>query len=218
MDAIVTFFQENGHNLLVQTWQHLFISLSAVILGIAVAVPTGILLTRSPKVANFVIGVVSVLQTVPSLAILAFIIPFLGVGTLPAIIALFIYALLPILRNTFIGVRGVDKNLIESGRGMGMTNWQLIINVEIPNSISIIMAGIRLSAVYVIAWATLASYIGAGGLGDFIFNGLNLYRPDLILGGAIPVTILALVVEFVLGKLEYRLTPKAIREAREGGE
>lgn len=105
MDAIVTFFQENGHNLLVQTWQHLFISLSAVILGIAVAVPTGILLTRSPKVANFVIGVVSVLQTVPSLAILAFIIPFLGVGTLPAIIALFIYALLPILRNTFIGVR-----------------------------------------------------------------------------------------------------------------
>ncbi|HHQ0091839.1 TPA: ABC transporter permease, partial [Listeria monocytogenes] len=149
MDAIVTFFQENGHNLLVQTWQHLFISLSAVILGIAVAVPTGILLTRSPKVANFVIGVVSVLQTVPSLAILAFIIPFLGVGTLPAIIALFIYALLPILRNTFIGVRGVDKNLIESGRGMGMTNWQLIINVEIPNSISVIMAGIRLSAVYV---------------------------------------------------------------------
>ncbi|MBC8923127.1 ABC transporter permease, partial [Escherichia coli] len=93
----------------------------------------------------------------------------LGVGTLPAIIALFIYALLPILRNTFIGVRGVDKNLIESGRGMGMTNWQLIINVEIPNSISVIMAGIRLSAVYVIAWATLASYIGAGGLGDFIF-------------------------------------------------
>lgn len=169
--------------MLVQTWQHLFISLSAVILGIAVAVPTGILLTRSPKVANFVIGVVSVLQTVPSLAILAFIIPFLGVGTLPAIIALFIYALLPILRNTFIGVRGVDKNLIESGRGMGMTNWQLIINVEIPNSISVIMAGIRLSAVYVIAWATLASYIGAGGLGDFIFNGLNLYRPDLILGG-----------------------------------
>ncbi|EAE9526103.1 ABC transporter permease [Listeria monocytogenes] len=218
MDAIVTFFQENGHNLLVQTWQHLFISLSAVILGIAVAVPTGILLTRSPKVANFVIGVVSVLQTVPSLAILAFIIPFLGVGTLPAIIALFIYALLPILRNTFIGVRGVDKNLIESGRGMGMTNWQLIVNVEIPNSISVIMAGIRLSAVYVIAWATLASYIGAGGLGDFIFNGLNLYRPDLILGGAIPVTILALVVEFPLGKLEYRLTPKAIREAREGGE
>lgn len=109
MDAIVTFFKKTAITCFVQTWQHLFISLSAVILGIAVAVPTGILLTRSPKVANFVIGVVSVLQTVPSLAILAFIIPFLGVGTLPAIIALFIYALLPILRNTFIGVRGVDK-------------------------------------------------------------------------------------------------------------
>ncbi|EUJ51757.1 ABC transporter permease [Paenilisteria rocourtiae] len=215
MDAITQFFQDNGHDLLVKTWEHLYISLSAVILGIVVAVPVGILLTRSPKIANFVIGIVSVLQTVPSLAILAFIIPILGVGKIPAIVALFIYSVLPIMRNTFIGVRGVDKNLIESGRGMGMTSWQLIKNVELPNSISVIMAGIRLSAVYIIAWATLASYIGAGGLGDFIFNGLNLYRPDLILGGAIPVTILALLVEFFLGKLEVRITPKAIRAAKE---
>ncbi|MBC6308008.1 ABC transporter permease [Listeria sp. FSL L7-1582] len=216
MDAITQFFQDNGHDLLVKTWEHLYISLSAVILGIVVAVPVGILLTRSPKIANFVIGIVSVLQTVPSLAILAFIIPILGVGKIPAIVALFIYSVLPIMRNTFIGVRGVDKNLIESGRGMGMTSWQLVKNVELPNSISVIMAGIRLSAVYIIAWATLASYIGAGGLGDFIFNGLNLYRPDLILGGAIPVTILALLVEFFLGKLEVRITPKAIRAAKEG--
>ncbi|AQY51143.1 choline ABC transporter permease [Listeria newyorkensis] len=215
MDAITQFFQDNGHDLLVKTWEHLYISLSAVILGIVVAVPVGILLTRSPKIANFVIGIVSVLQTVPSLAILAFIIPILGVGKIPAIVALFIYSVLPIMRNTFIGVRGVDKNLIESGRGMGMTSWQLVKNVELPNSISVIMAGIRLSAVYIIAWATLASYIGAGGLGDFIFNGLNLYRPDLILGGAIPVTILALLVEFFLGKLEVRITPKAIRAAKE---
>lgn len=215
MDSFFGFFRENGHSLLVQTWQHLYISLLAVLLAIVIAVPVGIMLTRSPKLANVVIGIVSVLQTVPSLAILAFIIPFLGVGTLPAVVSLFIYALLPILRNTFIGVKGVDKNLIESGKGMGMTNWQLIVNVEIPNSISVIMAGIRLSAVYIIAWATLASYIGAGGLGDFIFNGLNLYRPDLILGGAIPVTILALLVEFALGKLEYRMTPKAIRESRD---
>ncbi|EUJ26044.1 ABC transporter permease [Listeria cornellensis] len=215
MDAIMQFFQDNGHDLLVKTWEHLYISLSAVILGIVVAVPVGILLTRSPKIANFVIGIVSVLQTVPSLAILAFIIPILGVGKIPAIVALFIYSVLPIMRNTFIGVRGVDKNLIESGRGMGMTSWQLVKNIELPNSISVIMAGIRLSAVYIIAWATLASYIGAGGLGDFIFNGLNLYRPDLILGGAIPVTILALLVEFFLGKLEVRITPKAIRAAKE---
>ncbi|MBC1271994.1 ABC transporter permease [Listeria booriae] len=216
MDAITQFFQDNGHDLLVKTWEHLYISLSAVILGIVVAVPVGILLTRSPKIANFVIGIVSVLQTVPSLAILAFIIPILGVGKIPAIVALFIYSVLPIMRNTFIGVRGVDKNLIESGRGMGMTSWQLVKNVELPNSISVIMAGIRLSAVYIIAWATLASYIGAGGLGDFIFNGLNLYRPDLILGGAIPVTILALLIEFFLGKLEVKITPKAIRAAKEG--
>ncbi|MER2237754.1 MAG: ABC transporter permease, partial [Psychrobacillus sp.] len=120
----------------------------------------------------------------------------------------------PILRNTYIGMEGVDKDLIDAAKGMGMTNKQLIFSVELPQAAPVIMAGIRLSGVYVIAWATLASYIGGGGLGDFIFNGLNLYIPELIIGGTIPVTLLALLVDFLLGKVEEKVTPVNLRTAK----
>ncbi|GAF36637.1 osmotically activated L-carnitine/choline ABC transporter, permease protein OpuCB [Lentilactobacillus farraginis DSM 18382 = JCM 14108] len=138
-------------------------------------------------------------------------IPLFGIGGVPAIIALFIYSLLPILRNTYLGIEKVDPTLIDAAKGMGLTSWQSIIKVELPLAAPVIMAGIRLSATYVIAWAALASYIGAGGLGDFIFNGLNLYRTDLILGGSVPVILLALVVDWLLSKLESILTPKTAR-------
>ena len=137
-------------------------------------------------------------------------IPFFGVGKVPAIIALFLYSLMPILRNTYVGLTDVNQDTIDSARGLGMTNMQLILKVDIPLAMPVIMAGIRLSAIYVIAWATLASYIGAGGLGDFIFNGLSLYQTDLIFGGTIPVIILALLTDYLLGKLERKLTPKGI--------
>lgn len=208
---MMNFFNTYGSDLLLKTWEHLYISAVALGLGILVAVPLGIILTRTTKVASVVIGIASVLQTVPSLALLALMIPFLGIGKTPAIVALFIYSLLPILRNTYLGVKGVDPNLKDAAKGMGMTNMQSILMVELPLAGPVIMAGIRLGAVYVIAWATLASYIGAGGLGDFIFNGLNLYKPELIIGGTIPVTILALLADFLLGKLETKLTPLALR-------
>lgn len=140
-------------------------------------------------------------------------VPIFGVGKLPAIIALFIYSLLPILRNTYIGMEGVNPDLKDAAKGMGMTNLQSIIHVEIPSALPTIMAGIKLSAVYVIAWATLASYIGAGGLGDMIFSGLNNYLPELIIGGTIPVTLMALITDFLFSKLEERLSP-----IKEGGE
>ena len=184
--------------------QELIIALS---LGVIVAVPLGIILTRFKRLSSFVIGLATILQTVPSLALLALMIPLLGIGKLPAIIALFIYSLLPILRNTFIGVQGVDAGLKDAGKGMGMTDMDLIRLVELPQAAPVIMAGIRLSGVYVIAWATLASYIGAGGLGDFIFNGLNVFSTEFILAGTIPVTIMALLVDFLLGKLEKKVTP-----------
>lgn len=117
---------------------------------------------------------------------------------------------MPILRNTYVGLTDVNQDTIDSARGLGMTNMQLILKVDIPLAMPVIMAGIRLSAIYVIAWATLASYIGAGGLGDFIFNGLSLYQTDLIFGGTIPVIILALLTDYLLGKLERKLTPKGI--------
>ncbi|MGM0146521.1 ABC transporter permease [Enterococcus sp. AZ162] len=206
------FFQQHGAEILSKSLEHLYISAIALVIGIAVAVPLGVLLTRFPKVATIVIGLTSALQTVPSLALLALMIPLFGVGKLPAIIALFIYSLLPILRNTYIGMKNVDWNYRDVAKGMGMTNIQSIFSVELPIAMPTIMAGIRLAAVYVIAWATLASYIGADGLGDLIFSGLNNYQPDLIFAGTIPVTILALLADFLLGLLENRLTPIALRE------
>ncbi|KAF1300989.1 MULTISPECIES: ABC transporter permease [Enterococcus] len=209
------FFSTYGPQILARGSEHLYISAFSLGLGILLAVPLGVLLTRLPRVASVVISVTSALQTVPSLALLALMIPFFGVGKTPAIIALFIYSLLPILRNTYIGMKNVDSNYRDVAKGMGMTNIQSILSVELPIATPTIMAGIRLAAVYVIAWATLASYIGAGGLGDMIFSGLNNYQPDLIFAGTIPVTILALLADFLLGLLETRLTPKALREADE---
>jgi osmoprotectant transport system permease protein len=214
MGAFFDFLSSHGHKLLELTWEHLYISLIAVLLGVIVAIPLGIALTRVPKIAGVVIGIVSVIQTFPSLAILAFFIPILGVGKVPAIIALFIYSMLPILRNTYTGIKGVDQNLLEAGRGMGMTTWETIISIELPLAVPVIMAGIRLSTVYLIGWATLASFIGGGGLGDFIFDGLNLFQPSLILAGAIPATLLALIFDFVLGRLENWMTPTGLQKAR----
>lgn len=204
------FFAQHGSELLVKTWQQIYISAISLGLGIVVAVPLSIILMKFPRVAKVVIAIASMLQTIPALALLAIMIPFFGVGKLPAIIALFLYSLMPILRNTYVGLMGVSPDTIDSARGLGMTNIQLILKVDIPLAMPVIMAGIRLSAIYVIAWATLASYIGAGGLGDFIFNGLSLYQTDLIFGGTIPVIILALLTDYLLGKLERKLTPKGI--------
>lgn len=205
------FLMEKGGELIARIGEHIFISAVSLGLGILFAVPLGILLTRTKRTASIVIGLTSALQTVPSLALLALMIPIFGVGRFPAIVALFIYSLLPILRNTYIGIKGVDPDYKDAAKGMGMTNTQSIFMVELPIAIPTIMSGIRLAAVYVVAWATLASYIGAGGLGDFIFSGLNLYRADLIFGGTIPVALIALSADLLLGLLEKKLTPIALR-------
>lgn len=212
---MISFLNEYGSDLLLKTWEQLYISLISLGLGIIVAVPLGLVLTRFPRTAKVTISICSMLQTVSSLALLALMIPIFGIGKFPAIVALFIYSLLPILRNTCIGIEGVDPTLIDSAKGMGMTSWQIMIKVSLPQALPVIMAGIRLSAVYLIAWATLASYIGAGGLGDFIFNGLNLYQPELIIGGTIPVSLLALLTDFLLSHLEKKLTPVNLRDGSE---
>lgn len=215
MNQMMTFLQTNGGELLYKTGEHLYISLIAVVLGIIVAVPLGVALTRMKKGAGAVIGFVNIVQTLPSLAILAFFIPLLGVGKVPAIVALFFYSVLPILRNTYTGIKGVNKNLLESGKGIGMTGWEQIRLVEIPLAIPIITAGIRTSTIYLIGWATLASFIGGGGLGDYIFIGLNLYQPEYIIGGAVPVTILAIIIDYVLAVTERKVTPKGLQGMKE---
>ncbi|MEE6666742.1 ABC transporter permease [Pediococcus acidilactici] len=209
---MINFLNQYGADILSKTGQHIYISAVALALGIIVAVPLGMLLTRAPKISGAVIGLASVMQTIPALALLAIMIPIFGIGSTPAIVALFIYSLLPILRNTYLGLASVDPALIDAAKGMGMNSFQRMWKVELQLALPVIMAGVRLSATYVIAWTALASYIGAGGLGDLIFNGLNLYRSDLILGGSIPVIILALVADFLLGKLEAKLTPKTTQE------
>ncbi|MFV8261469.1 ABC transporter permease [Aerococcus urinaeequi] len=201
------FIASQGSEVIRLLWEHIYMSLISLGLGVIVAVPLGIFLSQVPKVANVVISIVSVLQTIPTLALLALMIPFLGVGKVPAIVALFIYSLLPILRNTYLGMSNVNPDLLDAAKGMGLKRMQIIRQVQLPLAVPVIMAGIRLSTVYVIAWTTLASYIGGGGLGDMIFNGLNLFRPDLILGGTIPVTILAVIVDLVMARIEERVTP-----------
>ncbi|WP_286120428.1 ABC transporter permease [Pediococcus pentosaceus] len=205
---MINFLNQYGGDILSETGQHIYISAFALALGIIVAVPLGMLLIRAPKISGFVIGLASVMQTIPALALLAMMIPIFGIGSTPAIVALFIYSLLPILRNTYLGLDSVDPALVDAAKGMGMNSFQRLWKVELQLALPVIMSGIRLSATYVIAWTALASYIGAGGLGDLIFNGLNLYRPDLILAGSIPVIILALVADLLLGKLEDKLTPR----------
>ena len=201
------FFAENylliGEKLL----EHLYISVVSLAMGIVVAVPLGILLSKYEKISNGVMGVASVLQTIPSFALLALMIPVFGVGKKTAIAALFIYSLLPILRNTFLGLTSVTPSAVDAAKGMGMEERQILTKVKIPLALPVIMSGIRLSAVYVLAWTTLAAYVGAGGLGDFIFNGLNNYVPPMILWGAIPITALALLTDHLFGRLEKRLSP-----------
>ena len=188
------FLQEYGSQLLSKAVEHFYISMFALLLAIVVAVPLGILLSKTQRTANVVLTVAGVLQTIPTLAVLAIMIPIFGVGKTPAIVALFIYVLLPILNNTVLGVKNIDKNVIQAGQSMGMTKFQLMKDVEMPLALPLIISGIRLSSVYVISWATLASYVGAGGLGDLVFNGLNLYQPPMIISAAIVVTLLALVM------------------------
>lgn len=211
---MMEFLSVNGSELFVKTWEHFYLSIISLIIGILIAVPLGMTIANTKKLSNYVLTTAGVLQTVPTLAVLALMIPLFGVGRVPAIIALSAYILLPILNNTIIGVKNIDPNVKEAAKSMGMTRMQLMWSVELPIAIPLILSGIRLSSVYVISWATLASYIGAGGLGDFVFNGLNSYQPELIISAAIMVTLLALIADYILSLTEKWATPKGLKVSR----
>ncbi|MGO3779788.1 MAG: ABC transporter permease [Enterococcus viikkiensis] len=202
----MNFWTEYGNEILWKFWEHFYLSFTAILLGILVAVPLGAVLTRVKRGSETVIKVVGVFQTIPSLALLSIMIPFFGIGKVPAVIALFLYSLLPILRNTYVGIKSVDSTYLDAAKGMGMSEFQRLLQIELPLAMGVIMVGIRVSTVYVISWTTLAAYIGAGGLGDYIFNGLNLYRMDLVLMGTIPITLLALLSDALLKRSELKLT------------
>ena len=208
------FVEQYGGQLISKTVEHFYISIIALLIAIVIAVPLGILLSKMKRTSNIVLTIAGVLQTIPTLAVLAVMIPIFGVGKLPAIVALFIYVLLPILNNTVLGVQNIDDNIKEAGTSMGMTRFQLMKDVELPLALPLILGGIRLSSVYVISWATLASYVGAGGLGDFVFNGLNLYDPLMIVSAGVLVTALALIVDFLLSLVERWAVPKGLKVSR----
>ncbi|MFD1927417.1 ABC transporter permease [Sporosarcina siberiensis] len=190
---------------------HIQLVFFSMIIATILAVALGILVTRVPALKTVVLGGTGVLQTIPSLALLGFMIPIFGIGVKTAIAALFLYSLLPILRNTYTGIKDVDAATIEAARGMGMTSMQILFKVELPLAIPIIMAGIRTAAVINVGNATLAAFIGAGGLGDFIFLGITRGIDGLILLGAIPATILAIGLETFFSGVERWTTPKGLR-------
>ena len=195
------------------TLQHLTLTVLAVGLAIAVSVPMGILLSRVPSLRSVVLGFAGVIQTIPSLALLALMIPIpgLGLSANAAVAALFLYALLPIMRNTYTGISQIDAPLIEAARGLGLTNWQILTHVELPLAVPTIMAGIRTSTIISIGVATLAAFIGAGGLGEPILTGLQLNDSQLILAGAVPAAGLALITDLSLGRIEKYVAPRGLK-------
>jgi osmoprotectant transport system permease protein len=207
LNNFLIMLQNRWPEILIGTWEHIQLTLVALFIGNLIALPLGILLTRKRKLAEAVIGVTSVFQTIPSLALLGFMIPFFGIGFGPAIVALSIYALLPILRNTYTGILGVNQAVVDAGVGMGMTSRQVLFMIEIPLALPIIMAGIRTATVLVIGVATLAALVGAGGLGDIIFRGIAMARQDLILAGAIPAALLSIIFDYILKKIEIAVQP-----------
>lgn len=204
MDFIL-FCLEKREVLLFATLRHIEVSAIAVVISVVVAVPLGILITRYRKLAHVVVNSANVGQTIPSLAILGLVIPVLGIGLKPAIFAIVIRGVLPILNNTYSGIVNVDRYLIEAGRGMGMKNREILTLVEMPLSFPVIMAGIRTAAVLSISVAALAALIGAGGLGDLIFQGIVMADRNLLLAGSIPTAMLAIGTDLGLEWVEKRL-------------
>ncbi|WP_342443230.1 osmoprotectant update ABC transporter permease/substrate-binding subunit OpuFB [Lysinibacillus sp. FSL K6-0075] len=199
---VVDVFQERKAQLLAALLEHIQISFIALFFAVLIAIPLGIYLTNKKKIAESIIGVSAVLQTIPSLALLGLLIPLFGIGKVPAIIALVVYALLPILRNTYTGINEVDPSLKEAALAMGMNRSKRLVKVELPLAMPVMMAGIRTAMVLIVGTATLAALIGAGGLGDIILLGIDRNNTTLILIGAIPAAILALIFDVALKKLE----------------
>jgi osmoprotectant transport system permease protein len=202
------FMTSHRVEILAATREHMVLVLISMVIAAAIGVPLGLTIVGRPRLRAGALAVASVLQTIPSLALFGFLIPlpFIGgIGAHTAIVALVLYALLPILRNTYVGLSSVDPAILEAAEGMGMSEQQILFRVRLPLASSVIMAGIRTAAVITIGVATIAAAIGAGGLGTFIFRGVAMVSDAVILAGAIPAAILALLADFLLGLLERRL-------------
>ncbi|MGB3778385.1 MAG: ABC transporter permease/substrate-binding protein [Tunicatimonas sp.] len=213
-----TFIADHRREILQQTYEHLWITSVALLIATLVGVSLGILLTRYRPLSRPVLGFVNIIQTVPSIALLGFMIPFFGIGVTPAIIALFLYALLPIVRNTYAGIKGVDPLVVEAARGLGLSDRQVLQQVELPLALPMIFAGLRTATVINIGVATLCALIAAGGLGEYIFRGIAVNNTNMILAGAVPASLLAIALDVLLGGLERGLQSNTVpRQLRQHG-
>ena len=213
MADFFNFFASNGSDILFLTWEHIRLVGLAVIVAIIIGVPFGIFITQNETLANLVLAVAGVLMTIPSIALFGIMIPLLsiinqGIGFLPAFIALVLYSQLPIIRNTYIAVKNVDPNMRDAAIGMGMTTWQRLRKVEIPIALPVIMAGIRTAVVLTIGIGAIAAYIGAGGLGEYISRGISTSYSTMVQVGAVSVSVLAIAVDYLLGLVQKRVSPK----------
>jgi osmoprotectant transport system permease protein len=209
--SLLNFLIQQRGEILARTIEHLWLVAAAMSVAVLIGMPLGIALVGRRALRRWVLGGANIVQTIPSLALFGFLIPVPllgGLGSTTAIVALTLYALLPILRNTFAGISGVDPAVLEAARAMGMTPRQTLWQVQLPLAIGVIMAGVRVATVITIGVATIAAAIGAGGLGVFIFRGVAMASNPVLLAGALPAALLAVAADLLLGSLEHRLTPR----------
>ncbi|AGK55348.1 ABC transporter permease/substrate-binding protein [Bacillus sp. 1NLA3E] len=206
MGEFWTYITTNYQQILSLLGQHLYLSVFSVSIAIVIGVPLGILISKEPKLSKPIIGTTNVIQAVPSLALLGFLIPFIGIGSTPAVVMVVLYSLLPIVKNTYTGLTNIDSDILEAAEGIGLTKSQTMRKIQLPLAFPMIMAGIRISAVTAVGLMTIAAFVGAGGLGYLVFSGVQTVDNNMILGGAIPACILALLIDFVVGKLETSLS------------
>lgn len=211
MTSFIQLFIEKRFEVLDLFVEHMYMTNLAVILSLIIGIPVGISLVKNKYYANIVIAVANLMQSIPCIALLAFLLPFAGIGKVPAIIMVVVYALLPIIKNTYTGISSIDPKIIESAKGIGLSQWQILTKVQIPMSSAFIMAGIRISAVTAVGSMTIAAFAGAGGLGWFIATGMTTLNTNLVLLGAIPASMLALFIDFILAKLEGVVTPEGLK-------
>lgn len=205
------FITQNRYEVATLTLEHLWIVGVSTVLAVIIGIPLGILITRKRSLHKPVIAAANIIQTIPSLALFGFLLPAPWIGERAerlAILALTLYALLPLIRNTYVGITSVDRAIVDAAHGMGLTDWQLLYKVELPLAASVILAGIRVAVVISIGLATIAAAIGAGGLGELIFRGLAMVNNSVILAGAVPAAAMALLADGILGWVEKRLAPQ----------
>lgn len=214
--GLINFFLSRWQDILELTLEHLLLVLIAMAISIVLGVSIGVLITRSRILANLVLGLASIMMTIPSLALFSLLLPILGIGTAPAIVGLVAYTQLPIIRNVYVGITTIDPAIIEAARGMGLTDRKILLRIQIPLAIPASMIGIRTAVVMGIGIGAIASYIGAGGLGTYIFQGISRTNDNMVIIGAILISLIAILADKYLGKLQNRLVQA--KPKTEGGK